>query len=123
MYRYIMLISAMLVLDAIWIYGFMGSLYKNNLGNFFQFSEGMRLYLSLLLVYGLMVLGLFMFVLKPGVSWIDAGLYGGILYGVFAMTNFIIFSNWPIVLVVADTIWGAVLYTSMWFLAKLIGFI
>lgn len=123
MLHQLMIVSSLLVLDGFWIKLFMGPLYKEMLGSWMSVSEGYRLLFGLLGAYGLMVVGLFAFVLKPEVSLLEAWLFGTILYGVFAFTNYAIFSNWSIYLVLADIVWGGVIYSAMWYLARVIGYI
>lgn len=122
MYKVLTLIVAMLILDYVWIKIFMGPLYQHYLGSWMQFSEGYRLGAGLIAVYGLMCVGLFAFVLKPGVDFLSASLFGCILYGVFALTNYVVFSNWAIELVIADVLWGSFLYGALWYIAQLIGY-
>ena len=117
------LMGYLLLLDGLWITFFMGPWYQDYLGMMLHMSEGMRLYISLVLVYGLMLLGLFRFVLVPDMDILGAVTYGVVLYGVFALTNFVIFHHWPIYLVLADTLWGGVLFGSTYIVAKYIQYI
>lgn len=119
----IVIALSMLALDGLWITCFMGALYQQHLGAWMQVSEGYRLIIGLVAVYGLMLLGLFTFVLQPGVSLIKAIMFGGVLYGVFALTNYVVFSNWAIELVVADIAWGCFLFGALWSIAQFIGYI
>lgn len=123
MYMSLVIALSMLVLDGLWIKLFMGSLYYQHLGSWMQVSEGYRLLLGLIAVYSLMFLGLFEFVLQPGVSLSKAAMFGGILYGVFALTNYVVFSNWAIELVIADIVWGCFLFGALWYIAQLIGYV
>lgn len=119
----IAIMSLMLVLDGLWIKLFMGPLYQQFLGSWMVVSEGYRLLFGLLGAYSLMIIGLFIFVLKPNVLMSEALLFGWILYGVFAFTCYAIFSNWSIYLVMADIAWGGCLYTAMWYFARIIGYV
>lgn len=123
MWKLAVIIGYMLLADGLWIKLLMGPWYQDHLGSLLQMSEGVRLYTSLVLVYGLMLLGLFGFVLVPGIDLLRAVGFGVILYGVFALTNFVIFDNWPINLVLADTLWGGFLYGSTMLLARQIQYI
>lgn len=123
MLKLCVLITSMLLLDGIWIGGFMGPLYQQHLGSFLQVSTGYRLAIGLLLAYGLMVVGLLTFVLVPESSLYTAAIFGAVLYGVFAFTNYVIFANWPIILVIADIVWGTFLYALLWYIAKSIAYI
>lgn len=122
LYKGLVLTVAMLVLDGLWINLFMGPLYQEKL-SIMQVSSGYRLATALVFAYGLMVIGLFTFVLQNDVSALKAALFGCILYGVFSFTNMVIFSKWPILLVIADTVWGSFLYWILWCLAKWVGYL
>ena len=97
--------------DAIWL-GFVArSFYRDNL-------EGMLLEKPLMdvagLFYGLYVVGIVIFGVMAGLrddTWRSAAIYGA-LFGLFAyatydLTNLATLKNWPMMVSVVDTVWGA----------------
>lgn len=71
---------------------------------------------ALLATYFLMTLGFVVFVFplltaQPSLSNIIYGaLFGLILFGVYQGTNYIVFKDWPLILVFVDTAWGMFTY-------------
>ena len=63
-----------------------------------------------LMIYGILILGLYYFILKDKRPVSDAILLGFVIYSVFELTNLAIFDNWNISSVLLDTTWGAVLF-------------
>ena len=74
-----------------------------------------------LLCYLFLILGLYHFVIKnidkntvvkKQKSLIkDAFILGFVIYGVFETTNYAIFKNWSVELLILDTIWGGILFS------------
>ena len=72
-----------------------------------------------LLCYSFLILGLYHFViknidkntvLKKQKTLIkDAFILGFVIYGVFETTNYAIFKNWSVELLILDTLWGGIL--------------
>ena len=97
--------------DAVWLGYVARSFYRDNL-------EGMLLEKPLLdvagLFYGLYVVGIVIFGVMAGLrddSWRSAAIYGA-LFGLFAyatydLTNLATLKNWPMMVSVVDTVWGA----------------
>jgi uncharacterized membrane protein len=65
--------------------------------------------LSLILCYCLLIFGLNHFIIKEQKSYIDAFLFGLIIYGVYETTNKASLKNWEWNTVMIDTIWGGTL--------------
>ena len=75
-------------------------------------------------VYVFMVLGLYYFIINEKRNWRQAFLLGLVIYGVFELTTYAIFSEWPMLAVVIDTIWGGILFASTtWSVNKLSSFL
>ena len=63
-----------------------------------------------LMIYAILIFGLYYFILKEKRPVSDAILLGFVIYSVFELTNIAIFDNWNISSVLLDTTWGAVLF-------------
>lgn len=76
------------------------------------FARAFRLPAALA-VWALLALGLLIFVLPLSVSgrWamIYGALFGFIVYGVFDLTNFAVFRDYSLMMVMADVAWGSAL--------------
>lgn len=110
----------MLCLDAIWIYTIAHPAYVNTIGSLLrnQANLSQTIIIAIICIYALMISGLITFVL-PKVHGLNtlptlfySGLYGLIIYGVFAMTNYAILQSWTIELMLLDTIWGFILFST-----------
>lgn len=72
-------------------------------------------YVAAAVVYVLMITGLYFFVLKSaGASstlqiFIRSFLFGLVLYGVYEFTNLSFLKEWPMPIVLIDTLWGSTL--------------
>lgn len=106
----------LLVLDIIWIGGFMGGQYEGMIKKI----QGSKMTVNLLyavLTYILMIIGLQFFVIpniKEENMLMDSlkygFLYGMILYGVYGLTAAAVIKDWDILVTVYDIIWGGTVY-------------
>ncbi len=69
-------------------------------------------YGSVALTYVFMVALLYYFIIKPNRKAMDAFYLGIGVYGVYELTNYATLSNWPIMMVIMDTLWGGILFAS-----------
>ena len=69
-------------------------------------------YLGAAICYIFLITGLNYFIIKPRKSVTDAFLLGLVIYGVYETTNYAIFSNWSLISVIIDTLWGGLLFAS-----------
>ncbi len=109
--------GAYMILEILWLGFLMRNFYIKNLASYLRTVNGTLAvdWPSALLVWGLLILGLLIFVLPKGINaslvtqfcW--GALYGLIVYGVYDGTNFAMLSDWPLVVVVADLLWGMVI--------------
>lgn len=106
----------LLVLDIIWIGGFMGGQYKGMIKKI-QGSEMTVNLLYAVLTYILMIIGLQFFVIsnvKEENLLIDSlkygFLYGMILYGVYGLTAAAVIKEWDILVTIYDILWGGTVY-------------
>lgn len=86
---------------------------KNIQGNEIQ----LRL-LSAVGVYILMSFALYYFIIKPRRNVQDAFLLGLVIYGVFDLTNYAIFSKYNLITGLIDMIWGGLLFASSAYIVK-----
>ena len=67
-------------------------------------------YLGMAFCYVFLLCGLHYFIILPKKSAHDAFLLGILIYGVYESTNYALFSNWSIMTVFIDTLWGGILF-------------
>ena len=63
-----------------------------------------------IVVYLLLALGLYYFIVKPGLSAWEAGLLGLVIYGTFDFTNYAMLKNYDLKIAIMDTVWGSLLF-------------
>ena len=102
----------LLILDFLWLGGFMGKKY----GLMIPKIQGSKMETNLvyaLFAYLLMLVGLNMFVL-PSINIKDCLKYGFVfgivLYGVYDFTAGAVFKNWDLNLALIDVLWGGIVY-------------
>jgi uncharacterized membrane protein len=105
------------VIDMIWLVLIAKDFYKKHLGFIMKPDIGWG---SALLFYLLFIAALVIFVISPAVekqSWVHALLYGAffglVTYATYDLTNLATLKDWPLVVTVADLIWGSVLAASI----------
>jgi len=62
------------------------------------------------LCYLVIAFAFYWFILKNRRSVLDAALFGGVVNGIFELTNYAILKHWGWKMVVLDTLWGAFLW-------------
>ena len=111
--RFMTSAAVLLILDAIWIYSFMGKEYMNMVRKIQGSSMKVRLW-AVVSAYCLMLLGLQMFILPMVRNTRDAVIFGGgfglIVYGIYDLTCLVVFSNFSVRLAVIDICWGIFVY-------------
>ena len=68
-----------------------------------------------ILCYIFLLYGLYHFILKQKKNYIEAFIYGFIMYGVYETTNYTIFDDWKLKTVIIDTLWGGLLFSMTTF--------
>ncbi len=107
-----MLLSAIIMISLDFVYlSVMKSYFMNQVKNV-QGSALKLNYFGAAICYVFLVAGLNYFIIKPRKSVSDAFLLGLVIYGVYETTNYALFSNWSIVSVIIDTLWGGLLFAS-----------
>lgn len=72
--------------------------------------------LSALACYIILVSGLYYFIIKKKAPPKDAFLLGVLINGVYETTNYAFFKDWSLLLVILDTLWGGILFSTTTFL-------
>jgi len=117
------------VLDFIWLGLIMSRFYQDQLGSLGRYVNGslQPVWISAILAYVFLVAGLVIFVIGPFIGkefgwdlFLWGALFGLIVYGIYEFTNHAIVANWPVGLVIVDTLWGCLLYAIAGYLTATI---
>jgi len=109
---YLVALVAYLAVDLVWL-GFVArSLYQRYLA----FLLGPTQWSAALSVYLLLILGIVVFAIVPGLkenslkmTLLRAALFGLIAYGTYDLTNLATLRNWPLLITLVDMAWGTTL--------------
>ena len=123
MFDFLMLLSAIVMISLDFVYlsvmkGYFMNQVKNVQGSALKLN-----YFGAAICYIFLVAGLNYFIIKPRKSVSDAFLLGLVIYGVYETTNYALFSNWSIVSVIIDTLWGGLLFASTTYVVEKLRFI
>ena len=115
-----MLVSAivLIVIDSVYL-----NLMKGYFDNQVKKVQGTNIKLNFLgaaICYIFLIVGLNYFIIKPHRSVQDAFLLGLVIYGVYETTNLALFSNWSVLTVLIDTLWGGLLFASTTYLVNML---
>jgi uncharacterized membrane protein len=106
--QFILMAIVLLAIDAVYLKFIGGPFYslavKKIQGNEINF----RMY-SAVIVYIILITGLYYFVIGPNKTAKEGAFFGLVIYGVFDFTNHAILDNYSLPLAMMDTIWGMVL--------------
>lgn len=75
---------------------------------------------GVILCYIALILALNYFIFDKKGSYLDAFLLGFFIYVVYETTNYATFSNWPIRMLIVDSLWGGILFVLTFYLTKFI---
>jgi uncharacterized membrane protein len=112
MFDFLMLLSAIVMISLDFVYLTLMKGYFNNQVKAVQGSPLKINYLGAGICYIFLITGLNYFIIKPRKSVTDAFLLGLVIYGVYETTNYALFSNWSLISVIIDTLWGGLLFAS-----------
>src|SRR6187549_407538 len=105
---------AFMVLDGVWLGLLMKNFYREQLAPIVRLADGgiAPNWPAAFVVYILLGAGIAVFVI-PRASTVslaaaNGALFGLVVYGVYDFTNYSTLRQWPFVLALADTAWGAV---------------
>lgn len=102
--------ATFLVLDG--IYFTINNKFLTNTIKSVQKSSASIKYLPAALTYIFMTAVLYYFIIKQNRKAMDAFYLGIGVYGIYELTNYATLSNWPLSLVIMDTLWGGILFAS-----------
>lgn len=115
--------SIFVIIDAIWLSLIANSFYKEKLGKLLAEKPSLG---AAALFYVLYILGLVVFIIKPGVdqslatiAWKGA-LLGLIMYATYDLTNQATLKDWPVSITIVDLIWGTFITATVSVLTVLI---
>ena len=91
-----------LFIDAMWISFFAKGLYESHLMGMLKDDDSIAFVFALVAVYGLLLSGLFCFVLTKRRPVLLGALFGFIVYGVYGLTNWLVLSSWSNSMLFAD---------------------
>lgn len=102
--------ATFLVLDGIY-FTINNNFFKKTIQNV-QKSPVKPNYVGVVLAYVFLVAIEYYFVIMKNLKAKDAFFLGAGIYGVYEFTNFATLINWPLSLVIMDTLWGGILFAS-----------
>ena len=118
MFDFLMLISAIVFISIDFVYL---NLMKGYFENQIKKVQGSALKFNLLgaaICYIFLIFGINYFIIKPRKSVNDAFLLGLVIYGVYETTNYALLTNWSIITVIIDTLWGGILFALTTFIVN-----
>ena len=116
MFDFLMLISAIVFITIDFVYlnlmkAYFESQIKKIQGSAIKFNL-----LGAAICYIFLIFGINYFIIKPRKSVNEAFLLGLVIYGVYETTNYALLSNWSILTVIIDTLWGGILFALTTFI-------
>ena len=114
MIQFIIIAVILLLLDSIYIGSQLN--YFNQLYLSIQKSSLNINWIGVILCYLCLVFLLYYFILSQKKSIMEAFLLGMAVYGVYESTNYATLKNWPLYLVMIDTLWGGLLFAMTTFI-------
>lgn len=112
------ILFVMLALDSVYLY-----LTKSMYGQLVAKIQRTALELKwagAIIVYALLVIGLYVFIIEPGKPLWQAALLGLVIYGVFDFTNYAMFKKYDLSIALMDMMWGSILFTSTTYIVRMI---
>lgn len=110
---YLAVLAAFLVIDGLWISGFLFAFYQQEIGGLLAAEPNMAAASVFYLAYAG---GIVLLAVQPalrGQAWAIAAQNGAVLgalaYGTYTVTNYAVLEGWTLALVFSDIAWGAFL--------------
>lgn len=107
---------AFLAIDAVWLSTMANLLYRPLLGDLL--APGFRL-APAVLFYAIYIAGIVFFAIRPALASgrlataaLNGAALGFVAYGTYDLTNQATLRDWPVIITVADMVWGTVLTAS-----------
>jgi uncharacterized membrane protein len=122
---YLLTIPVFFIIDMIWLGVVAKNFYRRILSTFL--SEKVN-WPAAIIFYLLFIIGILIFAVLPGLARNALGyallygaLFGFFTYATYDLTNLATLKDWPMIIVVVDIIWGAILSASVATVSFLIG--
>ena len=77
-------------------------------------------YVSAFFCYVALTFLMYYFIIKPKRTLLDAFLLGVAVYTVYETTNYALFKNWPLQMVIMDILWGGFMFFVIAYLVNII---
>lgn len=115
---YLLCLCIMLVIDSAWLFSVIDLLYRKNIGHLMAIN---LVWPAAIVFYLLYSLGVTIFIIMPGVQqsqkslleiFAYGALFGLVAYGTYDLTNHAVLRDWPLIVTVADMVWGALMTGS-----------
>ena len=107
---------AFLAIDAVWLSTMANLLYRPLLGDLL--APGFRL-APAVVFYAIYIAGIVFFAIRPALATgrlataaLNGAALGFVAYGTYDLTNQATLRDWPVIITVADMVWGTVLTAS-----------
>jgi len=109
---FVVMLLSLIVLDALWIFGFMQGLYQREIPDLLKADPNLIAALIFYVGYpiGALYLAVFPALEHHSVrkAAVNGALLGGTAYGTFAITNLSVIKDWSVAVTIADAFWGTV---------------
>jgi uncharacterized membrane protein len=116
--QFITIIGLAALLDGAY-FSFFGSYFGSVLKSIQGSPMRLNVYYAAL-CYVLIAFSIFYFRVIQGLSILNMFILGTCIYGIYELTNAATFKNWPLFMVVVDSLWGGILYSSVAYLLKVL---
>lgn len=114
---YLLTVPVFFAIDMVWLGVVAKGLYQKELGKFLSEKPN---WAAAIVFYLLYIVGIIILAVAPAVekqSLLRAvflgGVFGGLAYATYDLTNLATLKNWPIKIVIIDIIWGVILTASV----------
>ena len=123
-YLYLLTIPVFFLIDMLWLGVLAKGFYQDKLGGFI----GPVNWTAAIIFYLIFIVGILIFAVAPALesqslakAVVLGALFGFFTYATYDLTNLATLKDWPVIVVVVDIIWGAVLSGSVAAISYLIG--
>lgn len=123
-YLYLLTIPVFFLIDMLWLGVLAKGFYQDKLGGFL----GPINWPAAIIFYLIFIVGILIFAVAPALesqslakAVVLGALFGFFTYATYDLTNLATLKDWPIIVVVVDIVWGAVLSGSVAAVSYLIG--
>ncbi len=123
-YLYLLTIPVFFLIDMLWLGVLAKGFYQDKLGGFI----GPVNWTAAIIFYLIFIVGILIFAVAPALesqslakAVVLGALFGFFTYATYDLTNLATLKEWPVIVVVVDIIWGAVLSGSVAAISYLIG--